>query len=51
MLRETIELLQTDDFHGVHEFIEIAKGKNKISTSWSDITNEVKRRLQWQLRK
>jgi hypothetical protein len=48
MLRETIELLQTDDFLGVHEFIEIAKGKHKAPESVTEAFKQFKRELKWQ---
>ena len=51
MLRETIELLQGDDFYGESEFIEIAKGKNKIPNTWKEISNQFIRELKCRLRK
>jgi len=31
-----IELLQADDWKGESEYIDIAKGKNKIPKNWSE---------------
>jgi hypothetical protein len=51
MLRETIELLQTDDFLGVHEFIEIAKGKHKAPEGIKEGSTQILRQIQWELKR
>lgn len=49
MLRQIIELLQSEDFYAVSDTIEIAKGKNKIPQTIAEGKTQIKR--QWQLRK
>jgi len=43
MIKEIIEMLQIDDFINESEFIEIAKGKYKLHTSWGKAIKQGKR--------
>jgi hypothetical protein len=45
MIKLILELLSTDDFYGVSENVEIAKGKYKIPTTWSSGFEQIKRVL------
>lgn len=49
MITETIKLLQSNDWYGVSEAIEIAKGKYEKVLTFSDAKQKIKR--QWLLRK
>ena len=42
------KLLQLDDFYGVSENMEIAKGKNKIPETWTEGFKQLKRLRKWQ---
>lgn len=50
MIKDILELLTLDDYNGVSEEIEIAKGKYKLQTTLKDIY-KAKKREQWQLKK
>lgn len=50
MIQNLIDLLNTSEFYGVSENIDIAKGKYKLPITWSDTFKNIKRRL-WQIRK
>lgn len=50
MIKNIIELLNTNDFYGVSENVDIAKGKYQIPVTWKDTWKNIKRRL-WQIRK
>jgi hypothetical protein len=50
MINNIVELLNTKEFYGVSENIDIAKGKYKIPFTWKDTWKNIKRRL-WQIRK
>lgn len=50
MLKDILELLQ-DDHYGESEYIEVAKGKYKIPETWSEISNQFTRQLQWRLKR
>lgn len=43
MFSEIIKVLQSGDFYGAGESVEIAKGKNEIVLSWSGISEKLKR--------
>lgn len=43
MIRDIIDLLNTSEFYGVSDNIEIAKGKYEIPTGWKDSFNKIKR--------
>jgi len=40
---QIIDVLQSGDFYGGGEWIEIAKGKNQIADNWSKFIRKVKR--------
>jgi hypothetical protein len=44
MIRKIIELLNTDDFYGKHELIDIAKGKYKAASNIKEAKELLKRR-------
>lgn len=50
MIQNIIDLLNTNEFYGVSENIDIAKGKYKLPITWQDTFKNIKRRL-WQIRK
>ena len=43
MIKNIIDLLGKDNFYGISETIEIAKGRNKKPNSWKDVWNKIKR--------
>jgi hypothetical protein len=43
-----LKLLNIDEFYGVSETIEIAKGKNKIPLSFKEGYKQIKRNRKWQ---
>jgi hypothetical protein len=49
MITKTIELLQTNQFYGISENIEIAKGKYQLPTSFNGVLNKIKRELKMKL--
>jgi hypothetical protein len=49
-MKELIELLNMNEYYGVSENIEIAKGRYQIPYTWKDTWKNIKRRL-WQKRK
>ena len=51
MIGTILKILKQDDFYGISEEIEIAKGKNKIPKSYPEIINQAKRKLKWQLKR
>jgi hypothetical protein len=44
-MKEIIELLNTNEYYGVSENIEIAKGRYQIPYTWKDAWKNIKRRL------
>jgi hypothetical protein len=50
MIKNIIDLLNTADYYGIDETIDIAKGKYSIPNTWSDVFINIKRRL-WLKRK
>jgi hypothetical protein len=50
MIKTIIDLLQTNQFYGVSNNVDIAKGKYAIPYTFSDMGKNIKRRL-WQKRK
>ena len=50
MIKTIIDLLQTNQFYGVSENADIAKGKYAIPYTWSDLGKNIKRRL-WRIKK
>lgn len=49
MIAEIIKELQNNNHYNVGEFIELAKGKNEMVTSWKDFKAKITRL--WRLRK
>ena len=47
MIAETIKLLQSNDWYGCGENIEIAKGSNAIPKRWSQVKEQIKRKRLW----
>ena len=43
MIKDIVDLLNTDDYYGVSENIDIAKGKYALPHSWGDAFNKIKR--------
>jgi hypothetical protein len=50
MIKNLIDLLQTNNFYGQSKTIDIAKGKYAIPYTWSDLGKNIKRRL-WRIKK
>lgn len=48
MIESILKLLELDDYHAVSERIDIAKGKNKLTTSFKETWAKYKRRKAWQ---
>ena len=48
MLKNIIDLLNTNDFYNQSEVIEIAKGKYKAPESIKEMLKNTKRRIKWQ---
>jgi hypothetical protein len=44
-MKEIIELLNTNEYYGVSENIDIAKGRYQIPYTWKDAWKNIKRRL------
>lgn len=42
-----LKLLKQDDFYGVSEEIEIAKGKNKLPETFKEGFKQLKRQKEW----
>lgn len=51
MLGIVLDILATDEFYGISEEIEIAKGKNKLPLSFKEGWKQRKRKRAWQLQK
>ena len=43
MIKSIIELLQYNEFYGISEDVDIAKGKYQIPNSWNGVKNLFKR--------
>ena len=50
MIKGLIELLNTDNYYGVSERVEIAKGKYQIPPTWKDSWKKIIRAI-WLKRK
>ena len=48
MIKNIIDLLKTDDFYGIAEEIEVAKGRYKAPETIKEGIKLTKRQLQWQ---
>jgi hypothetical protein len=47
MIGEIIKLVQADEWRGVSQRVEVAKGKNKLKRTWADVLTYFKRLQQW----
>ena len=47
MIGEIIKLVQADEWRGVSQRVEIAKGKNKLKRNWADVRTHIKRLAKW----
>lgn len=47
MIKILLDTLSMDEFYGVSEEIEIAKGKNKLKLSFGEKWEEHKRKREW----
>jgi hypothetical protein len=47
MIQQILELLKASNHFGESEFIEIAKGKNKLPETWNEAYKQHKRQLKW----
>ena len=43
-----LQLLNMDNFYGIDDTIEIAKGKNKLPETLKEGFNQIKRHTKWQ---
>ena len=43
-----LELLAEDEYYGISEEIEIAKGKNEFPFTWKKVFKKIKRQYKWQ---
>jgi len=43
MIKQVIDLLNTSEWYGEHELIEIAKGKNKAVSNYKEMKEQLKR--------
>ena len=43
MIKDIVDLLNTDDYYGVSENIDIAKGKYALPHNWKDAFSKIKR--------
>jgi ABC-type uncharacterized transport system YnjBCD substrate-binding protein len=49
MILLIIKLAQTQEWYGVSEVVEIAKGKNQYKQTWGQATKSIKRTIKsWQ---
>lgn len=51
MIQTILDLLNSNDFYGQSELIEIAKGKYKLPMSLKEKGEQLKRQKAWQLKK
>ena len=51
MIKQILELLNSDEFYGQTENIEIAKGKYQLPLSIKEVMKQRKRAKAWRLRK
>ena len=49
MITILLDMLASNEFYGVSENIEIAKGKNKLPTSFKYAWRQRKRKIKWRL--
>jgi len=43
MISDIIKTLQSDDFYGAGDYVEIAKGKNELVTDWRGFKRKMRR--------
>jgi hypothetical protein len=48
MITKVIKVLESDDFYGISENVEIAKGKYKIVRTLPQFWRQLKRAWKWQ---
>ena len=48
MITAVLQLLSLDDWKGVSENVEIAKGKYEIKNTWAKGIKQLKRNIAWQ---
>jgi len=48
MIKNILDLLMINNHYGVHESIEIAKGKNEIPKTWKKGFRQINRLIKWQ---
>ena len=49
MIADIIKELQAREHYGIGKHIEMAKGRDELTVSWSDLKKKIKRR--WHLKK
>jgi hypothetical protein len=47
MISKIIQIVQSEDWYGVSERVEFAKGSDKLITKWSQVKKEFKRIIRW----
>jgi hypothetical protein len=47
MISKIIQIVQSEDWYGVSERVEFAKGSDKIATNWSSVGKKIKRAYKW----
>ena len=47
MIGKVIDLLNSDEFYGVSNRVEIAKGKHSTIVTWTGLYKNLKRRVKW----
>lgn len=47
MITKIIQVLQSDNFYGVSENVEIAKGRNKVVRTLREFGTQLKRSVKW----
>lgn len=51
MISLIIQLAQSQDWHGVSDNVEIAKGKNQFMQTWNQMKKQLKRTLKlWRMK-
>jgi len=51
MIKNILDLLMINNHYGVHESIEIAKGKNEIPKTWKKGKEQINRTIKWLIKK
>lgn len=47
MISQIIQIVQSEDWHGVSKRVEFAKGSDKYVTTWSGVWKYAKRIFKW----